>query len=124
MEKLFSIEEANVLLPRLEEMLGQVQTEKKRLVSMKSDVEGAKEGHICDWGTPIGPAYVMVLEAFQESVLRIKNLGVLVKDFDIGLCDFPHQRDGKVVYLCWKLGEKKIGWWHDINNGFSERQPL
>ena len=66
----------------------------------------------------------MVLEAFQESVLRIKNLGVLVKDFDIGLCDFPHQRDGKVVYLCWKLGEKKIGWWHDINNGFSERQPL
>ena len=117
MEKLFSLKEATALLPQLKEMLGQVQIEKKRLISMKPDVEAAKEGHICDWGTPIGPTYVLVLEAFQD-------LGVLVKDFDIGLCDFPHQRDGKVVYLCWKLGEEKIAWWHDVNAGFSERQPL
>ena len=124
MEKHFSLEEANALLPQLKEMLGQVQIEKKRLISMKPDVEAAKEGHICDWGTPIGPTYVMVLEAFQESLLRIKDLGVLVQDFDTGLCDFPHQRDGKVVYLCWKLGEEKIAWWHDVNTGFSGRQPL
>ena len=49
---------------------------------------------------------------------------MLVKDLDIGLCDFPHMMDGRVVYLCWKLGETEIRWWHEVNSGYSGRQPL
>lgn len=124
MEKLFSVAEANALLPRLRQLLSRVQTEKRRLVAMKDAVAGAREGHVRDWGTPRGPDYIRILESFQESVHHIEELGVLVKDFDAGLCDFPHKRDGRVVYLCWKLDEKEVAWWHDLNSGFAGRQPL
>ena len=124
MEKLFSITEANALLPRLSELLRQVQVEKQRLLAMKHSVEGAQEGHLRDWGTPQGPAYISILEAFQECLKNIEALGVLIKDFDTGLCDFPHKRDGRIVYLCWKLDEETIAWWHDTDSGFADRQPL
>jgi len=55
---------------------------------------------------------------------QIKDLGVIVKDVDKGLCDFPYMRDGKMVYLCWHLGEEEIGFWHDIEAGFAGREPL
>ena len=124
MEKLFSITEANTLLPRLRELVRQVKIKKQQLLAMKPSVEGAQEGHLRDWGTPQGPAYITILEAFQEYLRNIEDLGVLIKDFDTGLCDFPHRRDGRVVYLCWKLDEEKIAWWHDTDSGFADRQPL
>jgi hypothetical protein len=43
---------------------------------------------------------------------------------DVGLCDFPHQRDGRVVYLCWKQDEEEVSWWHDLDSGFAGRQPI
>jgi hypothetical protein len=49
---------------------------------------------------------------------------VLVKDLDLGLCDFPHMRDGRVVFLCWKLGEREIKWWHETTTGYQDRCPL
>ena len=52
------------------------------------------------------------------------KMGVLVKDLDKGLCDFAYMMDGRVVHLCWKLGESEIGWWHETNAGFAGRQPL
>jgi hypothetical protein len=54
----------------------------------------------------------------------INELGVEIKDLERGLCDFPSLRDGRVVYLCWLLGEDSIEWWHDTDTGFSGRQPL
>ncbi len=84
MERLFSVAEANALLPRLRQLLSRVQSEKQRLVAMKPTVEGAQEGHMRDWGTPQGPAYISILENFQESLRNIEELGVLVKDFDAG----------------------------------------
>jgi hypothetical protein len=58
------------------------------------------------------------------SVEAIQEMGVLVKDLDIGLCDFPYQLNGRVVYLCWKLGESEIRYWHEIEAGYSGCQPL
>jgi len=51
-------------------------------------------------------------------------MGIIIKDLDVGLCDFPHMKDGRVVYLCWKLGEDEVSWWHEIESGFSGRRPL
>jgi len=55
---------------------------------------------------------------------RVRELGVILKDVDRGLCDFPYMKDGRVVYLCWQLGEETIGYWHDIESGFAGREPL
>lgn len=58
-----------------------------------------------------------VLEGIQES-------GCLVKDLDTGLVDFPTHFKGEEVYLCWKLGEPKIGFWHGVEEGFRGRKPI
>ena len=55
---------------------------------------------------------------------QIRKIGVLVKDLDKGLIDFPYLRDDHVVYLCWQLGEDSVDYWHEIDTGFSGRQPL
>jgi hypothetical protein len=51
-------------------------------------------------------------------------IGVLVKDVDAGLVDFPSVRDGREVFLCWQLGEEELAWWHTIEDGFRGRRPL
>jgi hypothetical protein len=51
-------------------------------------------------------------------------MGVEVKGIDEGLVDFPSERDGRVVYLCWRIGEPDILYWHEVHTGFQGRQPL
>ncbi|HEY3836138.1 MAG TPA: DUF2203 domain-containing protein [Bryobacteraceae bacterium] len=58
-----------------------------------------------------------VFESLQE-------IGCLIKDLDIGLIDFPALYRGKEVYLCWRLGEPDITWWHPIDEGFAGRRPI
>ncbi len=60
----------------------------------------------------------------QEAVGRILETGCLVKDVDEGLVDFPSLLNGEEIYLCWKLGEKHIEYWHGIQEGFAGRKPL
>ena len=55
---------------------------------------------------------------------RVRGMGIEVKDLDMGLVDFPSQMEGREVYLCWKLGEERITWWHELDAGYASRQPL
>lgn len=75
-------------------------------------------------GTPQGIQYAATVANFLGMTQEILALGVEIKDFDRGLCDFPHLRDGKVVYLCWQRDESNIEWWHEVEAGFAGRQPL
>ena len=60
----------------------------------------------------------------KASVEEIQKLGVLIKDLDIGLVDFPTLFRGNEVYICWKLGEDEIGYWHGVNEGFAGRKSI
>jgi hypothetical protein len=124
MDKLFSIDEANSLIPQLKLLLARSRAERERMLEMRPELEKAQEGYSKNWGTPRGAEYIEILDAFQQAMKGIEDLGVVVKDIDAGLCDFPHKRDGRVVYLCWKLDEEGISWWHDLEAGFAGRQPL
>jgi hypothetical protein len=55
---------------------------------------------------------------------ELDGIGVQLKRIDDGLVDFPSERDGRVVNLCWRLGEDTIAWWHELDAGFAGRQPL
>lgn len=74
-----------------------------------------------------GPEGRLVGEAFLE-VRRLlgalSDAGIVLRDIDRGLLDFPALLDGREVYLCWELGEEEITHWHDLESGFSGRQPL
>ena len=63
-------------------------------------------------------------EAVAHAVDELQQLGVLVKDLDRGLVDFPALRDGVEVLLCWQVGEDEVAYWHGLEEGFAGRKPL
>jgi hypothetical protein len=72
----------------------------------------------------VGSEYGVEAYNLYLAIERIRGLGVLLKDPDSGLLDFPHERDGRVVFLCWHPPEERIGYWHEIHAGYQGRQPL
>jgi hypothetical protein len=60
----------------------------------------------------------------QECLEQLTALGVLVKDADTGLLDFPALREGEEVLLCWRVGEESVEWWHDLEAGYEGRRPI
>jgi hypothetical protein len=63
-------------------------------------------------------------QTLKNSMERIENMGVLVKDLDVGLVDFPTLFQGEEVYLCWRMDENDIDHWHGVNEGFAGRKPI
>ena len=63
-------------------------------------------------------------QAVAQATVGLQRLGVLVKDLDTGLVDFPARHDGEDVLLCWQLGEDEIAFWHGVDEGFAGRKPL
>jgi hypothetical protein len=123
-ERVFSLFEANQLIPQLQSHLSQVQQGKSIILQTRDEVRKASAHANQGGGTVVGAHYVKNLQEISANLHAIHELGVVVKDIDLGLCDFPHVRDGRVVYLCWKLGEKEIRWWHEITTGYKDRCPL
>ncbi len=131
-ERYFNLREAQDLLPLIEPYLEQAQERKQKLE--KLDEELAKAGSkIMVLGGSIPPFAELskkrkererLLTQLQDAVTKIQETGCLVKDLDMGLVDFPCRLKGEDVYLCWKLGEERIGFWHGINEGFAGRKPL
>jgi hypothetical protein len=122
--KLFTVEEANALLPQLRNLLINLDALKGKLLLMAPDAQAASAKAVEGGGTPRGIEYASAVAGFLEITQEILGLGIEIKDFERGLCDFPHLRDGKVVYLCWQRHESRVEWWHDVEAGFAGRQPL
>jgi len=123
-EKVFTLSEANRLIPHLEEHLTAVKHGKAVLIRTKNEVKKASSKAQFGGGSFAGPPYITALEQISENLQVVQEMGVLVKDVDMGLCDFPYLLDGRIVYLCWKLGESEIRWWHEVSSGYRDRQPL
>lgn len=123
-DRVFSLFEANQLIPQLQSHLTTVQERKEVLLQTREEVRKASANADHGGGTTVGSHYVKSLQDISTNLRTIHELGVVVKDIDLGLCDFPHVRDGRIVYLCWKLGEKEIRWWHEITTGYKDRCPL
>ncbi|HXH22965.1 MAG TPA: DUF2203 domain-containing protein, partial [Dehalococcoidia bacterium] len=60
----------------------------------------------------------------EAKIAALRRLGGEVKGIEQGLVDFPSLREGRTVYLCWRLGEDEVAWWHDVDAGFAGRRPL
>jgi hypothetical protein len=124
--KLFTVDEANALLPSVRQILRKLQRSRKRLgtyrKAAKLAAEGAEQG---GGGMDNGVHYATLLTGFAAEMSELEALGVQLKDFERGLVDFPSLREGRVVLLCWQLGEgDQLEWWHDMEAGFSGRTPL
>ena len=88
----------------------------------KKAAEAAEHG---GGGIAEGVHYATVLSELTLAVADLEALGVQLKDFERGLIDFPSLRDGRMVLLCWQMGEgDELEWWHDLDAGFAGRTPL
>jgi len=123
-DRLFTLSEANHLIPQLNARLGSVRQAKAVLARTKEDIRKASAQAQYGGGSAVGPLYISSLQQISTNLQAIHEMGVLVKDLEMGLCDFPHLRDGRVVFLCWKLGEQEIKWWHETSTGYKDRCPL
>ena len=123
-DRIFTLAEATALIPQLETFLSKVKDGRTILIHTKNEIKKACANAELGGGSVVGPRYITALEDMHENLQAIQETGVIAKDLDLGLCDFPFYLNGRIVYLCWKLGEDKIEWWHEINTGFSERQPI
>ncbi len=119
----FTVEEANALLRRVEPVLGQLRNAKARLTDKEAHTvltEASATNGGGDEGRQVGEAFVEV----RRLLSALQQAGIVVRDIDRGLIDFPSLRNGHEVYLCWELGEDQITHWHEIESGYGGRQPL
>jgi len=125
----FTLQEAESLLPRLSGLLAEIQARNADYETFRQRVEALRlkmkgNGHM---RTDLKEAQAG-LERSAEEVNRLaqalQETGCELKDIDQGLVDFRREMDGREVYLCWKLGETSIAWWHELDTGFPGRRPL
>ena len=124
--KIFTVQEANALLPNVRIIVGKIQRAHRQLSTYREEAkkaaEAAEQG---GGGLTDGVAYAAALTVLTIQLGELEALGVQLKDFERGLVDFPSLRDGRVVLLCWQLGEgDELEWWHDVDAGFAGRTPL
>jgi hypothetical protein len=127
--RLFTLLEALTLLPTVRQLLIEIQEAKRELDATSAEVERllgltGGNGHLANDVTR-ARAEVQVSAAKLESLMsELDSIGVQLKGIEEGLVDFPCEREGRVILLCWRLGEETIAWWHDEDTGFPGRQPL
>ena len=130
MPRLFTLDEANELLPRLTDVLTEMQQAKPALDALREQLgeltaSSAGNGHVQEPEVARKRAEAQrLVERLNALLTEINEIGCELKGLDEGLIDFRSERDGRTVYLCWKLGEDDLGWWHEIDDGFAGRQPI
>lgn len=122
--KLFTVAEANALLPTLKELLDDISLHLAAVREKAPHMEPILRTAGANGGGRVGSEYGVEAYNLYLAVERIRELGVIIKDLDAGLLDFPHERDGRVVFLCWHPPEERVEYWHEIEAGYAGRQPL
>ena len=122
-KKYFTLEEANSHVPQLLQDIPLIQ-ELARGLNKFPDVKKAWEKAKLNGGSHQGTAYLSVALKINNLVEGIESKGIVLKGLADGLVDFPALREGKEIYLCWKVPEQKIEYWHDVNDGFKGRKPI
>ena len=130
-ERSFTPAEANSALP-------EVRPVAERLVALRArmrELEREQGAHVTAIGGNGGGYAASDLNAAQSElsglaeaaiacVERLEELGVVLKDLDLGLLDFPAEREGREVLLCWHVGEDSVEFWHGLDEGYAGRKPI
>ena len=128
MTRVFTVEEANRTLPHVSRIVEDIVRDyarwREKVDAFEVEVarsEGAEAGADA---LRFEQEAQSLAEEIERCVGELAELGIEFKGFDIGLVDFPGELDGRPVYLCWRLGESQVEYWHETESGFAGRQPL
>jgi len=124
MPRYFTLEEANSALETIRPMMEEIQKIRQTILATQPETWSAIERSAGNGGNPAMSKLVKSFDRLDDLLHHIQRTGVQVKDINTGLLDFPALHDGHEVYLCWQIGERRIGYWHEIDAGFAGRQPI
>ena len=132
--KLYTVEEADGLLPTIIPIIEQLQQLHRSLLQTGQALQeltaklsggnGHSPSSLKDQLHQLSRHQMQLVEAFQSSLHQLEELDCFLKDLQMGLVDFYSQRGGETVFLCWKLGEPRVRYWHPLDTGYAGRQPL
>lgn len=126
--RLFTLAEANALVPRLVLLMERLQRGARLLndeMRAEADASGVDPATLTtEELIRRRPAARLLIEDLDATVHEIQESGAELKDVRLGLVDFPAERNGQQVYLCWQYGEPEVGFWHRLDTGFGGREPL
>jgi hypothetical protein len=141
MARFYDLDRANARVPELRDILELLRDQRAELIRLRdlvlerqSAVEAtADSGSGASRGSDDEPDDELrlirlrmqgLIDQMQAGVARIDALGITLRDIESGLIDFPALASGRQIWLCWRLGEQEVGWWHELSTGFSDRRPL
>jgi len=146
MTRFYDLDEANETLPEVRDILESLRDQRAELIRLRDEVvertaevdrgaEGTQargEGSTSTDASTATDADLRVLrlrmqgviDRMQAGVVRIDELGITLREIETGLIDFPAIASGRQIWLCWRLGEGDVAWWHELSDGFSGRQEL
>ena len=132
MPKRFTLDEAQQLIPRVDPLLRQAIGLKGELEEAAGELKQLQERLMMLGGAVVDRESALALRQRRDgagarlraALEEVQEIGCVVKDLDIGLIDFPTTYRGVEVYLCWKLGEAEIAFWHGVEEGFRGRKPI
>ena len=126
----FTLEEANALVPWLQEKFLDLELRRQQYLAAQKRFDEIVHDPTKDGSTPdlelaeVAASVKSLATRVEDTVQEILDRGIILRDVSSGLVDFPSQRDGREVFLCWIGGEEEIRFWHETNFGFEHRQPL
>jgi hypothetical protein len=128
-ERVFTLDEALTLLPTVRQLVTEIQAARSEVERLTLDLDrllqlSGGNGHLAADQAGARRAVQAAASKLDGLLSEMESIGVVLKGIDDGLVDFPSEREGRVVNLCWRLGEETIAWWHEMDTGFAGRQPL
>ncbi len=120
-KKRFTVAQANKSLPLVKRVVSDVVRTHEQALDLQAQMETVEDSK----GTALIQGQLnKTLEHLQAFIAELNEIGVEVKDYKSGLIDFIGQHQGRDVCLCWRLGEDKVHFWHELSAGFAGRKPI
>jgi len=120
----FTLEQARSTLTEIRPLVDEIQSIRQEILARRPEVWPVVERAAGNGGSQAASKLVREFERLDSLVHQVQDKGVLFKDINLGLLDFPALRNGREVYLCWKYGEEDIEFWHEIEAGYAGRQSI
>jgi hypothetical protein len=124
----YSIDDANLRVDELRPVLEQLRADRDSVAEAQNELQAFRRSN----GSDDHARELQGREArirdlvrrMQRAVGQIETWGITLRDIETGLVDFPALANGRPIWLCWRLGEGAVDWWHEMDEGFAGRRPL
>jgi hypothetical protein len=120
----FTLEQAQAVLEIIRPLVGEILEIRQSILNRQPDVWPVLAKAAGNGGSRAASEIAQEFTRLDQIVRMILATGAFLKDVNLGLVDFPAWREDREIYLCWKYGEERIGYWHELDGGFSGRQPI